>query len=76
MDTACSTTRMALEVVEEWSEMSSIRAVDGMEVECRGSRDMEMVTRNTRLKFRVVDRVVDEIVVVMRMDAIEWDCVV
>lgn len=43
MDTDCSTTLMTPEVVEECSGLSSVRAVDHVEVECRGSSAMEMM---------------------------------
>lgn len=43
MDMGCSTTLMTQEVVEEWDQVSSVRAVDRMVVECKESSDMEMM---------------------------------
>lgn len=52
--------------------MSSVRVVDGTEVECRGSSNVEMVAQGMRLRLHVIviDRVVNGINVEMDVDAI------
>lgn len=51
--------------------MSSVSAVDGTEVESRGSSDVEMVVQGIRLRLYaiVIDYIVDKIDMVMGLDA-------
>ena len=73
MDTDCSTTVLASGIVGEYKgEGGKLVAVDGREIRCEGTRDVELIVQGVRLRVRaiVLGRIVDGVDIVMGMDAI------
>lgn len=54
VETDCSTILKTLEVLEEWHGVNSVKIVDGTEIGCRGSSDIEMVVRGTRFRLQTI----------------------
>ena len=73
VDTGCSTTVLVSGIVGEYKgEGGRLVAVDGREIRCEGTRDVELVVRGVRLSVNaiVLGSIADGVDIVMGMNAI------
>lgn len=73
VDSGCSTTVLAVGVVGQCKKNSmSLMAVDGREIKCWGTAEVELTVENVRVRVQalVLEKVIDGIEVVMGMDVI------